>query len=328
MPSGSGGDTTTKMEPWGPAAEKLEAVLPYAKDMFQSGGFSANPYGGPRVAGFGGASKAGQDMIMDTARGGVPGLGAARGAMTDLMRGNGVDIDRAQLPGMRQLEGMMSGKQIYRDLDAVKQNALGSAVPAAASMFSGSGMIGSTPAMDTVGRAATEAIAPIEYGAWNEAQNRRLSAIGQGQDARLAQQGLFQQGELASQGLSQQGQLGAAAMLPQLSALGYLPGQMMQGVGAQRDAMGQSRIDANMARYYEGQNQDQQNLTNYVNLLLGAGGQGSTGTQSGGGPGALGQMAGAGLGGLGAYGALAMNPATAPFALAGGGLAGLMGLLS
>ena len=81
------------------------------------------------------------------AAGGAPGTAAARDTMPRMLSG---------------------GRN--PNLAAVKQNALGSAIPAAASMFSGSGMINSSTAMDGVGRAAMDAVAPYEYQARHGAE--------------------------------------------------------------------------------------------------------------------------------------------------------------
>jgi hypothetical protein len=102
----------------------------------------------------------------------------------------------------------------------------------------------------------------------------------------------------------------------------------MQGqVGASQDMRAQQGIDANMAQYYEGQNQQMNNLQGYLSNVMGIGGQGGGTTQTTPGVSTGQQIGGAALGGLGAYGALAANPVTAPFAIAGGVGAGLMGLL-
>lgn len=313
-----GGDSTTtvKNDPWKPAQSFLEQALNDARGMWKAGDFVADPYGGDRVADPSGATLAGQNAVMREAQGGTPGIDAAMGSLTSMMGGNPALARMAKADP--RLAGLMSGNNIYRDLDAVKANALGSAVPAAASMFAGSGMIGSTPAMDTVGRAATEAVAPIEYGAWNDAQNRMLSAVG-----------LDDQTRLAALGLDQSGKLGAAGLMPELTASGYLPGQMMQGVGAARDLQAQRELDAKVGTYYEGENANNNNFQGYLNALLGIGGMGGTQQQTAPnqGPGTLGQMAGAGLGGLGTYGALAGMGLGGPLAIGGGLLAGLMGLM-
>jgi hypothetical protein len=195
-------------------------------------------------------------------------------------------------------------------------------------MFSGNGMTDSSAAMDTVGRAATEAVAPIDYGAWQAAQDRRLQAVGQDDASRMAAIGQDAGTRLQAYGMGQQGQLAAAGMAPGLQAASYLPAQMMAQFGAGRDAYKQSGVEAAMQKWYERQNQGRDNLTGYAGMIGGIGGMGSAGQQTGpsGQPSMGAKIGGAGLAGLGTYGALMGTPA-APFALAGGGLAALMGLL-
>lgn len=296
MGSSGGGNSTTiqKQDPWGPSQQGLKRALGGAANLYRQGGFAPDPYGGDRTADMSFGTRRSYDSVMDRGAG-SPMIDQAFGAISPMMASD------------PRLASMTSGKDIYRDLGRVKQNALGSAIPAAMSMFSGSGMTDSSAAMDTVGRAATEAVAPIEYGAWNNAQDRRLSAIGQDNGTRLQ----------------------AAGMAPGLQQASYLPAQMMAQFGGMRDAHNQREIDARMQRWYEQQNHGRDNLTGYAGLLSQIGGAGGTGSTNGpsGQPSTGSKIAAGGLGGLGAYGALAANPATAPFAIAGGGLAALMGLL-
>jgi hypothetical protein len=305
-----------------------------------------------------------------------------------------------------RLASMMSGTDIYRDLGKVKANALGSAVPAAVSMFSGNGMTDSSAAMDTVGRAATEAVAPIDYGAWSQAQDRRLAAVGQDDASRLAAFGLDNDTRLAAMGqdaatrgsaaaanaglrmdaigqdaatrgsaaqanaglrmgaigqdaatrgsaaqanaglrmgaigqnadtrlaaggLRQSGQLSAAGMSPGLTAAGYLPGQMLGQVGAQKDQHAQAQLDDYIARMSTKQGGKASAYNNYIQSLMGLGGMGSSGSSTGpsGQPSTGAKIAGAGLGGLGTYGALAGMGLGGPLAIGGGALAALMGLI-
>ena len=232
--------TVEKADPWEPTQPYLKDALQQGEQLFQQGGFSADPYSGQRVAGFGDFSQMGQDATAAQAMQGAPTVDQAAGT----------------------LSGMMDPQGQSQRLDAVKQNALGSAIPAAVSQFAGSGMGNSTLAMDTVGRAATDAVAPYDYGAYQNEQGRALQAAG---------------------------------MAPQIQSAQYLPGQMLSTVGAQQDAMRQAEIDAAMNQYYEGQTQEADALDRYSKMLLGYGGQGgeskSTSTSN---PGAMGTI-GSGL---------------------------------
>ena len=238
---------TQKSSPWSAAQPFLKKALGEAQSLYKAGDFAATPYSGDRVAGFGDATTAAHQGILDVAAGGAPGTAAARDTML----------------------GMLSGGA-NPNLAAVKQNALGSAIPAAASMFSGSGMINSSTAMDGVGRAATEAIAPYEYQAYDTAQNRAMQA---------------------------------AQMLPGLDQAMYAPYQMASQVGAAQDNMAQAEIDAAMKQYYEGEGQAAANFSPYLNAIMGLGGMGGTSSTT-----SPQQGTGIGpaiMGGLGTYGALA-----------------------
>lgn len=224
---GGGGSQTTvqKADPWKPAQPYLKDALAQGADLFAQGGFAPQPYGGDRLAGFGDLSQMAQGAGAFTAAQNAPGVQAGNATLMSMMDPQGQE-DR---------------------LEAVKQDALGSAIPAAVSQFAGSGMGNSTMAMDTVGRAATEAVSPFDYGAYQQEQGRALQAAG---------------------------------MAPQLEQASYLPSQMLGAIGAQRDAQAQAEIDAQMQEYYETQNRDVNALDRYSQMLLGYGGQGGTQTST------------------------------------------------
>lgn len=223
---GGGSQTTTqKADPWGPSQGYLKDAMRRGEQLFDQGGFSAEPYSGDRVAGFGDLSQMAQGATAYQAMQNAPGVQQANMTLSDMMNPQGQE----------------------ERLDAVKQNALGSAVPAAVSQFSGSGMGNSSMAMDTVGRAATEAVSPFDYNAYQQEQGRALQAAG---------------------------------MAPEMEQARYMPAQMLGAVGAQRDAMAQSEIDAQMQQYYEGENQDVNALDRYTQMLMGFGGQGGTQTST------------------------------------------------
>ncbi len=315
MGGGSTNTTTTKAEPWKAARPSLEQILGYGKDLYDQGGFSPTPYGGDRQANLSDASRQGYRGVLNRGTG-SPWITQAH----DVARGM-MDQDPRLAEMARTnpaLARMMSGDDIYADLGQVKQQALGSAVPAAMSMFTGNGMTDSSAAMDTVGRAATEAVAPIDYEAWQGAQDRALAAAGQDSATRM--------GAIDLQGRQQ---ATGAAMMPGLQAARYLPSQMMSQAGAGRDAYNQQGIEALMRKWYEDQGQDLGNLQGYsglVNQIAGQGGNQATINSGGGG---FGQTMGTGaLTGLGTFGALAGIPGIGmPMAIGGGILGGLAGMM-
>lgn len=267
----SGNQTTTqKAEPWSAAQGPLTQGIGAGVDMFNNGNISASPYMGERIAGFTDPQLQAQQTMLSQAA--AP--NASQAAQGYLQRAMSSDINF--------------------DLSRVKKNALDTAIPAAAAMFSGSGMTNSTQAMDAVGRAAVDAVSPYEYGAWENAQGRAMQA---------------------------------ASMAPSIDAAGYMPAQMMSNVGSQQQAMEQAMLDAQIAQHYEAGNKEFNDLNSYMSLMMGAGGLGGSQSQTV--PGAsFGQKIGSGiLGGAGLYGSLATagvaNPIAAPLAIAGG-LAGLL----
>lgn len=248
-----------KADPWSEAQPYLSAALQQGQTLRDTGGFRVNPY----LGGFGGASRQSQNMILDRAGGGAPLTEEAGGYLTQAMQGNPVALEGA------------------------KSRALDSAIPAAVSQFAGAGMPNSTLAMDTVGQAAVDAVAPYEYGAMENAQDRALKASG---------------------------------MAPMMDAAGYMPAEMIGRVGGMRDQLAERQHMALQQAPIDEYNR-------YLTAMMGLGGMGGTQQTKQPGPGPLATIGSAGLGGLGMYGALAANPATAPFAAIGGIGAGLLGLL-
>lgn len=259
---------TQKNEPWAPAQGYLRNAFGQAEQLFKNGDFAADPYQGQTVAGFGDATQGAQQGILDRAAGGAPGIDAARSTLMGIMGGNA-----------------------YGGMQGVRDNILGSAIPAATSMFSGSGMTNSSTAMDGVGRAATEALAPFEYGAYENQQNRAMQAAG---------------------------------MMPGMEQAAYLPQQMQMQVGQQQDIMRQAQLDAERSKYYEKEGQAAANFQPYLNAIMGLGGMGGSASTTS-------PVQGTGLGpavmgGLGMYGSLLGAGLTGGTAGLGGLLAGLAGL--
>lgn len=278
MPGGSKSPSSTtqtqRMEPWGPAQGALRDAIGAAQGMFQSGGFAPQQYQGSMVAGFGNTTQQGLRSIMQQAGGGTPGTDAALG----------------------YVQGAVNGQNQYNDLQGVRDNILSSAIPAAVSQFAGSGLTNSSVAQAGVGDAAAAALAPFEYDAYNQQQNRALQA---------------------------------AQLAPGLERAQYLPGQMQLQIGGMQDQLAQAQLNDRANRYNQNANQELNNFNGYLQAIMGLGGLGGTQTGTATQPGAsFGQQVGGSLlGGLGAYGALAANPVTAPFAIAGGIGSGLLGLL-
>jgi len=225
MGSKGGGSTTqnTVSEPWKEAQPFLKNLLGDTQNLYNAGGLDLQPWTGPRVAPQSNLTQQGLQGFYNTGVGGNPITPAATSAFGDIVGGQG----------------------IYNNLDAVKQSALADIIPAVSNRFANSGMGDSSVAADAISRAATQAIAPIEYGAWDQAQNRRLSALG---------------------------------MAPQLAANQYLDPQMLMNAGMSQDQYTQNLLNSAMQTYTDQANRPYDELQRAASLGMGFGGMGSSST--------------------------------------------------
>ena len=247
--SSSKSTTKTEAEPWKEVMPNLFGIRDDSENLYNMGGFSANPYPYSPSAGFGNLSQRGLGKMGRIAS----------------------QQNKTENIANKELQAMMKGKNRY-DYSQVKDNALASAIPAATSMFSGAGLADSSMAQDTVGRAATEAVAPIDFQAWQQGNQNTLNA---------------------------------ASMTPAVAQARYMPAQMLQGAGAASDMMSQSMIDADMARYNQAQLQGAGNLQGYADMIfpmatMGGQSKSTTNTQSSQSPG-WGSMLGSGMQMLGMF---------------------------
>lgn len=237
--------SNTISEPWRAAQPYLKGLLADTQSAYKGGEFDVDPYEGTRVAPQSDLTQAGIGQITDLV--GQPNqfIDAAGEAYGDIMQGDP-----------------------YRDLDVLKQSVLSDVIPAVSSRFQNSGMLDSSMAQDTIARSAAEAIAPIEYGAWGDIQNRKLAGM---------------------------------EMAPRLVAGQYLPATTAITTGQYQDAYNQMLADAEMAKYYEGENQSYDELGRAANLMMGFGGLGGTTTGTSKQPSGSSPLGSAmqGLGGLG-----------------------------
>lgn len=269
MGGDSGSTTTTqRVEPWGPMRPHLYNAAGKNDFMYRYGKLEVEPF----RPGFNDLQHEARNMT----------VGAAR-------RQSAAGQPYAK-ESLGTLSAMMDPDFTSRQLDDVKDYALDSAIPAAIAPFSGSGMTDSTLAMDTVGRAATDAVAPYAYGAHQNAQDRAVAAAGM-----------------------------APGIEQQMAAQEYLPAQMIQSIG-----------DSQMAEarryHYEKEQAPIDEYQRYLSNVLGLSGMGSTTTGPSGQPSTLQRVGAGGLTGLGTYGALAATPA-APFAAPLAIGAGILGML-
>lgn len=207
----------TVSTPWGAAQPLLKKGLAQADALYDAGQLTADPYTGQRVADLSPETIAARSNIAAIA-GNNPITGAATDAYTSMLSGSG-----------------------YSNLDAVKQAALNSVLPSVSAQFSNAGMLNSSVAGQRMAEAATQAIAPIEYGAWENDQNRRLSLLG---------------------------------MAPQMQGLQYADNQMLGQIGAANDMRAQQLLDSDIAAYYETADRPYTDLQRLSGLAMGYGGMG------------------------------------------------------
>jgi len=206
---------TQETAPWRPAQEPLQEILAQAGDMNSAGGFAVNPYSGERVANL-------SDMTMQ----GIEGLGA----------GTAVPEARAAL-----LDNLNMG-ETYRDFDRIRDVTADNVKANLASVFAGGGA-NSSMGQDTYTRALTEALAGVEYGAYGDAKQRQMAAIG---------------------------------MAPSIAGMDRQTSMDRIAAGGILDNQSQAQIDADMAQYYETEGADMDALRRYASLVQGIGGMGGT----------------------------------------------------
>lgn len=171
---------TQTQNPWAAAIPGLQQVLSGATDLYGSGQLA-------QLADF------------------TPDQLAAFQGIRDLAGQPGV-LGEAQTT----LSGLMDPSQYREGLEGVRADVLGGAIPAAVAQFAGSGLTDSSVAQQQVGRAASQALAPVEYGAYQQAQDRALRAAG---------------------------------LAPQFQQAQYLPLQMLAGIGGQQQQQAQAGLD-------------------------------------------------------------------------------------
>lgn len=186
----------TESSPYGPAQPAIDQGIQGIENLYESGGFRVNPYQGQRVADINPTEMQGLDAI-------VSGAGDRSAYLTNAMNtSTGV---------------MNSGVQ---DLADIERGAVGDAINAANNQFMNAGMEGSSLHQAEAVGAATRAIAPIRYGANEDAMMRQLRA---------------------------------ASLAPQLASAAAQPGADVARAGARLTAQDQAVLDAQQAQYREGE---------------------------------------------------------------------------
>ena len=212
--------TTTKQEaaPWQPAQGALRDVIGQGQQMYESGGFQVDPYQGQRVADFSPDTVA----AMQGMTGGSAVTPMAMGAYSDFLGGG-------------------QGNPAF---DQMRASAIKDTKAALGSTLAGGGLNTGLGA-EMFGRGLGEAIGGLDYGAYENMQNRKMQALG---------------------------------MSPQMQGLGQQDLRNQLQAGGMQDIRAQNVIGADMAKYYEGQNAPIDALSRYGNLSAMMGGMGGTST--------------------------------------------------
>lgn len=205
--------------PWAPAQPLLKEGLNRAMELFKSGELTPSPYGN-RLATESPWTVDARQMMANQALAGSPTVPGSINAYNSFVNGDP-----------------------YRDLQAVEDQALARAVPAAAGYFENSGMLNSSAAARGIGEAAAGAIAPLKFGAWSDERNRALSALG---------------------------------MAPMMADLPYSDATKLAAVGMSEDARKQAELSEQVRQYYETEDNDYENLARLSSIGLGFGGAGGS----------------------------------------------------
>lgn len=219
---------------------------------------------GPSSAAFAGPQYAGPSTATNAAMQGLSGSLAGQFSNT------GPNREQRQGYGMINAAGnagpVTNQADLEAGLEAAKQDALGTAIPAAVAQFAGSGMANSSQAMQEVSRAATQAVAPIDYAYQQAAVDRDIAA----QESDLARQ-MSAGSALGSFGGANADRSVAAqesGLARQLSAAG-----MAAGIGSNQESMLQSAMENDVNRQFSAQESDM------ARMLSGAGGLSTLGGQ-------------------------------------------------
>lgn len=241
---GSKSTSTQRMDPWEPAQPMLKQGIQDAQSLYNSGGFQQNPYAGQMVANYDPMRAQADSALPGIFGGAMNNFGAASNTLTQAMDPN------ARSGAWQQ----------------VKQNAINDIMPAINGSFAGSGMTGSTLHQQNLAKGLSAGLAGVEDAAWQQGQNRALSA---------------------------------ASMVPSINNAAFGAADALRAAGTDRQAYDQAGINANIIRDQQAQAAPLQALQDYMAMVSGAGSvfgtQTATQRQS---PGLFGIL-GAGLQGLG-----------------------------
>lgn len=304
--SGGGGTTVNKTEPWDEQKGYLSNVFEGARILHDTNALSPDYYPGQTYAGMDGATYWALEAQQERAMNGSSALRSSHNLLDATTSGeflNNNPFENAEIPGFLNTDNPY--------LDAMTQRAVAQANAGVAGNAAASGRYGSgafhAAANDAAGNIATQM-----YGqAYDNDQNRRLSAW-QSNQQRFAD----------AWNAERANQMKGLALAPQLSAADYQDLAALAEVGTARENYRQMEIDADIDRHNYDANREYMAWQKYADFINGN--YGATQTTKGGGVRSNplgGAMAGAtSMGGLG-YMLGGQN-----YGMAGAGIGGLAGL--
>lgn len=210
------GSSTQTVNPWAPTIPHLENLVGDASSMYSSGGFNVEPYTGQRVADLSAPTRSAIDMLQRPS------------PVTPVAFG--------------RWQEMLDPSRFESEIAGIREGVTDRTKAALAGMFSGSGM-GSSLAGPEATRTLATALAPIEYNALQNAEQRRLQALG---------------------------------MAPTMQGLYQTDIGNMQAAGGMLDRHQQAVLDAQMQQYREGQQEPIDAIARYSSLLGALAGLGGT----------------------------------------------------
>jgi hypothetical protein len=145
---GSKQTSTSRADPWKPTQGGLKGIIGDAADMYASGGFQVNPYGGQWVADRNDMTTSAQSGLAGL----IPGLTGANSA------------------ALGTLGGIADGSSY----DAMKRNVTGDVMSAVNGTFAGSGMTGSTLHQQNLAKGLASGLGGLEM----QAANQQMQAAG------------------------------------------------------------------------------------------------------------------------------------------------------
>lgn len=209
----------SESSPYEPAQPAIQQGIEGLQNLFESGGFRVDPFPGQRVAGINPVEQQGLDAIVAGATNRSGYLDNAMGVASDVM-GSGV-----------------------QDLADIERGVMGDAINSVQDQFRNAGMEGSSLHQAEGIDAAVRALAPIRYGANEDAMMRQLRA---------------------------------ASLSPQLAAAAAQPAADVARAGARLTAQDQSVLDAQRAQYMEEQTAPITEQQMFAQLAAQYGGMGGT----------------------------------------------------